>query len=208
MIPATCAHRPTIGGTVIPWANVRLADGGVDFRSHHHAKWLRCWTERLCQVCGGPLKHPIVMLGGPRQLRELLFDEPPLHPECAVYTSRACPMVAGERTHFATRDNLAAGRRGERCPDPDCDCAGWVTHPGTGLGKGGYPAVPYFAVYVRGFALAAVVGGSVTGGICTPADVLGVRRVSEPGRGRIWRREPDALADYSPPATCTDGAAR
>src|SRR5882757_3826427 len=30
-IPASCSGRPTVGGVVAPFVNIRLADGGVDF---------------------------------------------------------------------------------------------------------------------------------------------------------------------------------
>lgn len=201
-IPSTAADRPTVGGVVAPWANVQLADGGVDFRSQHNSRWLRCWREYLCQMCGNPLTRPMVALCGPNQLRELLFDEPPLHPECAVYASKACPMVAGERTHFADRDLVSSGRRGHTCPDPDCDCEGWVPTPGiTPASSAGAPAVPYFAVYLSGYELAAASSDPtrITGGIATPDQVLAVRRVSTPGEGRCWTRMADPLADYDPP---------
>lgn len=49
-IPASCAHRPTVGGLVAPFVNIRLADGGVDYRTPHQATYARCWTENLCQT--------------------------------------------------------------------------------------------------------------------------------------------------------------
>jgi len=114
-IPATLEHRPTVGGLVAPWVNVALADGGVDFRTTHHSKWQRCWVEGLCQTCGEPLtRRPVVLLGGPNQIQPGgYFAERPLHPECAAYATRACPMVAGRRTHYAEHEPLAAGARGQ-----------------------------------------------------------------------------------------------
>jgi hypothetical protein len=202
-IPLGCAHRPTTrDGLVIPWGNVELADGGCDFRSHHHARWLRCWERGLCQVCGQPVAAPAVLLCGPAQLASLLFDEPPVHPECAVYVATACPMVAGERTHYATGPSVSERSRGGRCPKPGCDCGGWQVHPGTEqAGGGGGPAHEWFAVYVRGWALAGTVERGVTGGICIPEQVLRVRRVSSPGGGRLqpWETVPDWAAGYTAP---------
>jgi hypothetical protein len=198
-IPATCAHRPTAGGFVQPFANVELADGGVDFRSAHHARWLACWKRRWCQVCGLPLKHPVVLLGSATSLRTLVFDEPPLHAECAVYTSRACPMVAGERTHYADRTRIAHTSRGQRCAKPGCDCGGWVPTPGQGAGKAGEAAEDWFAFYIDDYALAYGPDGGLIGGVCQPADVFVVRHVSTPGQGRVWRRLEDPFAGYEPP---------
>ena len=67
-IPRTCELRPTQAGYVVPWANVTLGDGGVDFRAAHQTRWRACWEHRLCQVCGQPLMSPCVLFGGPAQL--------------------------------------------------------------------------------------------------------------------------------------------
>lgn len=209
-IPAACAHRPTTrDGLVVPFANVKLADGGCDFRAHHQAAWARCWRDGLCQVCGHPLTHPIVLLCGPRQVQQLLFDEPPTHPECARYVVEACPMVAGHRARYATGPTVSARSRGSRCPDPGCDCAGWVPHPGAPAGGQGDPAHAWFAVWVRDYALAVTREQGVTGGICPPEQVLRVRQVSEPGGGplRPWREVPDWLDRYRPPDLIGAGGA-
>jgi hypothetical protein len=195
-IPATCAHRPTIGGLVRPWVNVELADGGIDFRGQHRTRAEQAITQRLCQMCGIGLRHPIVLLGGPDQLQMLMFVEPPLHPECAAYTSHACPMVAGRMEHYPDRPRLAEGPRGAVCFLSGCDCGGWVNHdPST---TGGLPAHPWYAVYAAAYTWARDQHGTLLV-LTTPALVSGVRLVSQPGQGRSWSRIPDALADYQPP---------
>lgn len=189
-IPATCEARPVIGGVVIPWANVELADGGVDFRSQHESKVQRCWIEGLCQVCGNPITPPIVIFGGPRQVAALQFDEPPLHPECAVYVSRACPMVAGRIDRYATRDAVSKGHRGSICPDPKCDCGGWVPTPGIRPGPGGDPAHDWYAVYVSGYSLGVTDDrpDRVHAAVVAPDQIRVIRHVSTPGVGRTWTR--------------------
>lgn len=153
-IPLALVHRPTVGGLVKPWINVELADGGVDFRAQHHARTRECLTESLCQVCGRKLYGLVVLLGGPTQLASLSFDEPPLHPECASYATRACPMLAGRQTHFAPGPALSEGRRGDRCATPGCDCGGWVSTPGLDrVDHAGKPAHPWFAVYASEWAV-------------------------------------------------------
>lgn len=189
-IPATCETRPTTAGLVVPWANVQLADGGVDFRSQHATKVQRCFAECLCQLCGSTIVPPIVFFGGPRQVAALQFDEPPLHPECAVYASQACPMVAGRMDRYATRDVVTNSHRGSVCVDPDCDCAGWVPTPGLAPGPGGDPAHDWYAVYVSAFSLGVTTErpDRIHAAAVDPNEVLAVRHVSTPGVGRTWTR--------------------
>lgn len=189
-IPASCEARPTTAGLVIPWANVELADGGVDFRVQHESKVQRCWIEGRCQLCGNVIERPFVFFGGPRQLAELKFDEPPLHPECAVYASRACPMVAGRMDHYRTGDPVADGPRGDRCVDPTCDCGGWVPTPGLTPPPGGDPAHDWYAIYASGYSLGVTVDrpDRVHSGVLDSGQVLVVRHISTPGGGRTWKR--------------------
>ncbi|MCG7592422.1 hypothetical protein [Mycobacterium sp. PSTR-4-N] len=189
-IPATCESRPTAGGLVIPWANVQLADGGVDFRAQHESRVQRCMTESRCQVCSKTIPAPIVFLGGPRQVGSLTFDEPPLHPECAVYVSHACPMVAGRLDHYADRDTVTEGRRGELCSVPGCECGGWVPTPGLQFAPGGDPAHDWYAVYVSGYSCGITPDrpDRVHAAVVHQDEVLAIRHVSAPGTGRTWRR--------------------
>ena len=181
-IPARCEGLPTIGGLVAPWGNVHLADGGVDFRALHTARHVQCWRQRLCQVCAQRLTQPTVLFGGPQELRQLLFTEPGLHPECAVYTSWACPMVAGHQERFADRAPVSAGKRGQRCYEPGCDCGGWV-HEGSRANRAGQEAHPWYAVYVNSYNLALYPDRSVLGAHVHPDQVRAVRVVC-PGRSR------------------------
>lgn len=223
-VPASCAARPLVGGLVAPFVNLRLADGGVDFRSPHQAKYERCWREGLCQTCGSPLARRAVVFGGPNQVRELHFDEPPLCPPCAVYASRACPMVAGRQDRYATRDRVAEGRRGHVCPDAGCGCGGWTPADPAQGGHGGDPAHPWYACYIRpgGWQLTGrqvltrcsdrgceherlIVNGAYLTG-----PPLKMVLVSSPGQGRIWRRldSAEAGALVTGPWYLTAGALR
>jgi hypothetical protein len=141
-------------------------------------------------VCGHRIDRPFVFFGGPRQVAGLQFDEPPLHPECAVYVSKACPMVAGQLERYATRDPVAAGHRGSTCPDPECDCGGWVSTPGLVPSAGGDPAHDWYAVYAGGYSLGITADrpDRVHSAIVDPDQVRAVRHVSSPGVGRTWVR--------------------
>lgn len=204
-IPATCADRPTVGGLVAPFVNIRLADGGVDFRSPHTATYERCWREGLCQTCGNPIGPLAVFFGGPRQVRNRRFDEPPLCPPCAVYASRACPMVAGRMPRYADRQRLSETDRGHVCPDAGCTCGGYKAADPDSYDASGDPAHDWFAVYVRagGWQLTAhVVTVPCTDRGCLHDRMLinGGQLVDEPRKvvlvstqadGRMWRRLAD-----------------
>jgi len=202
-IPASCAHRPVVGGLVAPFVNLRLADGGVDFRTPHHATYAKCWTEGLCQTCGQPLTHTAVLFGGPNQFRDLHFDEPPLCAPCAVYASKACPMVAGRQERYADRERVAEGKRGHVCPDEGCGCGGFLPTDPSAPDHGGDPAHPWYAAYVRPGAWQLTGKKIIT--VCTDkgceherviingahlamgSPSLKIVLVSEPGTGRVWR---------------------
>jgi hypothetical protein len=202
LIPASCADRPTVGGLVAPFVNIRLADGGVDFRTPHHATYERCWLENLCQTCGNPIDRLTVLFGGPRQFRSRTFDEPPLCPPCALYASQACPMVSGRMERYADRERLAEGRRGHVCPDRSCNCGGFRDSDPNAYDASGEPAHEWYAVYTLVGAWR-LTGNHVEiacsdrgclhkrlniNGCQLTADPLKVMLVATPTLGRVWRR--------------------
>lgn len=147
-IPASMAHRPVRGGLALPWVNAQLADGGVDFRSPHHARYEQCWRDGLCQSCGGLITHRAVLVCGPRQVLTLRFDEPPVCPPCAVYASQACPFVSGRSTAYPDRPRLTEGHRGATCPGPSCGCGGWIeTDPEHSASMDGQPNLPWYGAW-------------------------------------------------------------
>ncbi len=153
-IPVTCARRPTVGGLVIPWINTVLADGTVDFRMPRRARYTQCLDRFLCQTCGNRLPPTCVVFGGPNQLHANRFDEPPLCPPCALYASRACPMVAGRRDRYATQPSVSEGHRGKPCPEPGCQCGGYDRAiseqlDGGARAAGGAPNHAWYALRVR-----------------------------------------------------------
>jgi hypothetical protein len=201
-IPASCVDRPTVGGLVAPFVNIRLADGAVDFRSPHQATYERCWQEDLCQTCGQDSGPVVVLFGGPNQLRTRRFDEPPLCIPCALYASKACPMVSGRMPRYADRERLSEGRRGHVCPDSSCGCGGMVAADPNAQDAAGAPAHDWFALYVRRGAWR-LTGNTVTvacsdkgclhdrlliNGCELTRDPLKVVLVSTQADGRIWQR--------------------
>lgn len=173
-----------------PWVNVVLADGGVDFRQTRGNNWRDAWVKGLCQVDGQPHGPSVVFLGGPNQIAEGgHFDEPPLHPECAAYAMRACPMISGRMSHYRPGPSVSEGHRGQVCDRPGCGCGGLIAteqvlHDDgsvtTRLAEsrrpsGGGPAHAWFAVHARSYSLAMTPDGQLLGGV--PLDILRTREV-------------------------------
>lgn len=107
-IPAALAHLPVAAGLVVPWITPHAADGrptlGVIDADRQHS----CLTERRCQVCAEPLGEVFVLLARTGDLSRRRVAEPPMHPVCADYTARACPMVVSREfaiTEVLTRSN-------------------------------------------------------------------------------------------------------
>lgn len=213
-IPMACAERPTVGGLIAPYVNIQLADGGVDFRGRHQAKFAECWQRSLCQVHGERIEGRTVLFASPSQLASRHIDEAPLCVPCALYTSRACPMIAGRQERFADRPKVSEGTRGKVCAEPGCGCGGWThTDPGQGDGQAGQPAHPWYALYASPGAwqvTASIVRRQcsdlgcwhetpeVNGALLIGAP-LKVVLVSSPGEGRVWRTlAPAEVAELMP----------
>jgi len=209
-IPASLKDRPVVGGLAMPWANVELADGGVDFRSPHHARYEICWRESRCQSCGRPTGDPAVLVCGPRQVLSLRFDEPPVCPPCALYVSRACPFVSGRAVTYPDRPRVSEGHRGGKCPE-GCGCGGWqVTDPEHSADQGGQPNLPWYACWIHPDDYMVTAHMIVTrcsdkgckherlivngGQLIMGTRPLKIYLASEPGTGRIWRRLTQAEA--------------
>lgn len=146
-IPARLAGRPTRSGLVVPWISVVLADGTAHLGNVHGTKSHTALMRKLCQTCGEPLERPLVLFATASGLELGQTSEPGMHPECAAYSAKACPMVNGMLKHYKTADRVA----GQPCFEPGCDCAGWVSEsPGADAGRS---VEPWFAVWVDDYAV-------------------------------------------------------
>lgn len=196
-IPVRYPQASIRGGLAMPYVNVRLADGGVDLRSQHTARAETCWRDGRCQLCGQSIEFTegAALVGGPSQIRDLVFHEPPLHRECMVYASKACPIVAGRWSHYASGPSLAERSRGKVCYEPNCDCGGWVPSPGDpGPRHDGAPNHRWWVVFASRWALAAYPDGRLHGGAVDIREVTSARLISDPDRGRVWERVTDLRA--------------
>lgn len=178
------------GGLAMPYVNVRLRDGGVDLRAQHHTRAVECWTHGRCQVCGQGIEKAegAALVGGPSAIRDLVFSEPPMHRECMAYATKACPVLAGRWSHFASGPSLSERERGKACYEPNCDCGGWVPTTADQPRHSGEPNHPWWVVFATGWTLAVRKDGVLHGGAADPREVSGARLISDPERGRVWER--------------------
>lgn len=151
-IPTRLADRPTVGGLVVPWISMRLpADGGAQ-RYFLGQTWglrmAQCVVDGLCQVCGQRLDPPpYTLLVTDDQLERGHTEEPAMHRECAAYSIRACPMVAGQMASYAKHQ---IDHTGKPCTEPGCQCGGWVSDTDH---RAGAPARPWFQLWVSDYAI-------------------------------------------------------
>lgn len=152
-IPQRCAARPTQGGLVVPWISLPLADGTFDLGNMHTSKVNTCFYQRRCQICGDRILGRIVFFMPESKLDEMWAGEPPLHPECAAYSAKACPMLVGRMRHYRASPSRSEGPAGEQCHVPGCDCAGWRVSEDSRDRERGRPAEPWHAVWCSDYAL-------------------------------------------------------
>ncbi|RBO79955.1 hypothetical protein [Nocardia puris] len=146
-IPAALHDAPVSAGMVVPHITLAHTDrtravfGRLDAQRLAHT-----WARSLCQVCGKPLTDLVVLYIRPADYLRGLAPEPGVHPWCAAYSNRACPMLAGRMEHYlrVRRDHPG------RCEDPACPCAQWAsTEPDPREAvREGAPADPWYAVWI------------------------------------------------------------
>lgn len=143
-IPTRCVHRPLIGGLVVPWVTFKHPHDGYRLGHTRLDRMIACVRYRICQLCGDPLQHRVVVLCRAQDLAVGYSAEPGMHPECAAYASKACPMMTGRMEHYRRAPfDLAA----QACDDPACTC-----HRFRGRGdpemRAGQPADEFLAIWL------------------------------------------------------------
>lgn len=164
-IPQRLAHRPTLGGLVVPYTSIQTTDR-TSLGQSHGIKVGQCIVDKLCGVCGQSLdeqpgkRGPYLFLGTQESIDQGFSRDPANHPECAAYSIAACPMLHGGMKTYAKRPHDWTGKP---CPDPGCDCGGWVaTDPDED--RGGRPAEQWFRIWARDYVIAVREQGPVTVG--------------------------------------------
>lgn len=158
-IPARCVDRPVVGGLVVPAVSVVLADGRPVLGAVHRSKALACITGYRCQIDGQPLTRPFVVLVPDSQLADCYSAEAALHPECAAYSTGACPALNGRRDTIRSVDQ----HLGSACSDPGCGCGGWVDSDPQRVSQRGRELGPWSAVWLDGYAIAVNTAGEIHG---------------------------------------------
>lgn len=97
-------RRPQWQGYPIPFFATQRTDGTWDFKVVSEPNRMRCAKESLCWVCGEPLLTPIVFLGGPAATEKLLYNDGPMHPECADDALALCPFMIGSMDYAKSFD--------------------------------------------------------------------------------------------------------
>lgn len=164
-IPMRLAHRPTRNGLVVPYVSMTGTDGTAYLGQTRGKAVAECVVNYRCQICGRPLDRtrPLLFLVTQQVIDEAFSTEPALHPECAAYSIKACPMVAGRMRTYAKHQADLAGRP---CDDPECGCDGIVS---TANGLAGQAAPAWFRAWYRDYAVGiadATIGltvGNITG---------------------------------------------
>lgn len=142
-VPVRLAHMPLLGGLVIPVISARHRGGQAAFGVNHPVNLPMCLLQRRCGVCGEPLGRKAVFLMRPADLWRNSTVEPGMHPECANYVTRACPMVSGHMTRYRRHRSP----RAYRCGDPACGCILWKPPGGYDSPRQGRDADPWYTLW-------------------------------------------------------------
>lgn len=179
-IPVRLADRPTVGGLVVPWISVQHRDGRAALGAVHGSRVDTCLMGRRCQTCGGLLGDRLVLFARPRDFARGYVAEPGMHPDCAAYSAKACPMVNGSMGRYrASRHNV----EGKPCGEQGCDCPGWVSADNQDARLAG-GAEAWFAVWLRlsDYGLATDEKGALLGIAVTQVKPLKVRPLNDQAR--------------------------
>ncbi|MFF5265452.1 hypothetical protein ACFY4C_41785 [Actinomadura viridis] len=122
-IPLRCAQRPQVSGMVVPWTILKHPHAGFLFGQPLKQRVLACIQDHRCQICGEPLADRVVIMCRQWDLEVGYAPEPGMHPECANYSAKACPMLNGRMSHYRTHSIDLSARI---CADPHCVCRRWA----------------------------------------------------------------------------------
>lgn len=106
-IPVDLVRRALSSGLVVPWITPATAAGVHLFGKISDLSQYVCLSEDRCQVCGRPLPDRAVLFARESDLAYQCTAEPATCPPCAAYSARACPMLAGRRSHYRASEHPA-----------------------------------------------------------------------------------------------------
>ncbi|MFE9328355.1 hypothetical protein ACIHDR_46785 [Nocardia sp. NPDC052278] len=140
-------NAPTYRGLVIPFVTACHINQPV-WGYQDPIRYRLAAELELCQICGRSLRTEdrVVIYLRPYDLDLRLAPELGMHPACAAYSRKACPMLAGKTDHYATRSQRRLGR----CNEPGCHCHGWAPLNGAATTdiRSGMPADAWYAYWL------------------------------------------------------------
>jgi hypothetical protein len=93
-LPAGLARMPTDHcGYPVPWF-VAWYEGKPEFRATSPYRFRQAIAEKLCWVCGLPLRKRMTFVAGPMCGINRTSAEPPSHFDCAMFSAIACPFLS------------------------------------------------------------------------------------------------------------------
>lgn len=92
-LPHGLPNRPWDDRRAIPVPLFNETPEGPDYTAIHAPTVVETAEENRCGVCGDPLDYWIAFVGGPRSAASRLYQDPPLHPACAVAALTLCPHL-------------------------------------------------------------------------------------------------------------------
>jgi hypothetical protein len=111
-IPDFLTHLPTFAGMPVPFTATWYG-AKPDFRVVDPNKVALCLRKHLCGVCGRRLGDWCYFIGGPQSKDSKLFNDPPMHIQCARFSSKACAYLNGTRQGYSDRPIPAMTARDE-----------------------------------------------------------------------------------------------
>ncbi|MBF6333649.1 hypothetical protein [Nocardia transvalensis] len=125
---------PTSRGLVVPFVTKWHA-GQPMWGSLDTDRLAAALTGKRCQICGHRLEGRAVLFVRAADWERRIAVEPPMHPDCASYARRACPMLNGRMSHYNARPQVSRLR-----------CAGWEVPADTDR-RAGRPADAWYELW-------------------------------------------------------------
>lgn len=127
-IPSHMRGRPIDHrGYPVPWFVTEKTPAGLwDFTVVHARRKDQAIRSRLCWVSGEPLRRHVAFVLGPMCTINRVASDPPVIPEIAEWSARACPFLSrplARTPHFTGHHKTP----GLMIPDNPGLCAVWVT---------------------------------------------------------------------------------
>lgn len=111
-LPKRMARLP-VSSTGFPVPKfVHWQDGVPDFRVIEPGWVAKCFSKRLCWLCGEPMGRFMTFVIGPMCAINRVSSEPPSHRDCAIYAAKACPFLSQPRMRRNERDLPEGGAMG------------------------------------------------------------------------------------------------